>query len=506
MKLDLTSAITVEAAAGDDAPKRRILGLAVPWNKPANASTGPVKFLEGSLPIDGPAPKLIRDHDLSQPIGIVDERVSTAEGMLFSARISETAAGNEALVLAADGVLDSVSVGVEVDKFTYEGDTLVVEAGRWRELSLVPFGAFSEARVLEVAASEPDEASEAEPENPEEEPKPESEEDEEMNNETPVSATVATAPIFVSASPRKVTAAEYISAIASGNISPAVRATLEELGTSDTPGILPETLVGDVYSNLNDRRPFIAAIGTLAMPRGGETFYRRKISQHVEVDVQSAQFDELASQKLTIDKVQVDKATYGGALLISEQEIDWTDPAAVNLVLTDMGRVYAKRTETVACAALVAGVSQDDEITDWTDGDEILDALFDASATINAGIDELPTHVFLSPDRWADLGKAKTASGDRIFPSVGPMNAAGTMNPSTFTVAGLGLNFVVSGKFASGTFIIGNPAGTFELYEQNKGAIRIEKPSTLAVELAYRGYFAAAMIEADAFVKFVDPA
>lgn len=503
MKLELKSAISVEASAGDEAPKRRIMGIAVPWNSPANASTGRVKFLENSISAEGPAPKLIRDHDLGQPIGIVDERVATAEGMLFSAKISATSAGDEALTLAMDGVLDSVSVGVEVDEFDYEGDTLVVKSGRWRELSLVPFGAFSEAKVTQVAASEPSPS----PEEEETEEETDSQEESEVNPDTnAVEATFSTAPIMIAATPKKVTAAEYISQIATGNISPSVRAVLDEMGTGDTPGILPEPLIGEVYSSLNDRRPFVSAIGTLAMPRASETFYRRKITQHTEVGLQVDQFDELASQKLTISRVQVDKKTYGGALLISEQEIDWTDPAAVNLVLQDMGRVYAKKTEEVACAALVSGVTADDEIADWTDGDEILDALFDASATINGEIDELPTHVFLSPDRWATLGKAKTAAGDRIFPAVGPSNAAGTMNPSTFLVAGLGLTFVVSGKFAAETFIIGNPSGTFELYEQNKGAIRVEKPSTLAVELAYRGYFASAMLEAGAFVKLVDPA
>jgi len=504
MKLELKQTIAVEAAEGDAPPKRRIMGIAVPWNVPASASTGPVKFLENSISAEGPAPKLIRDHDLGQPIGIVDERVSTAEGMLFSAKISATSAGDEALTLALDGVLDSVSVGVEVDEFDYEGETLVVKSGRWRELSLVPFGAFPEAKVTQVAASEPS----ASPEEEEETEETDSQEEEKtMNPDTSaVEATFSTAPIMIAATPKKVTAAEYISQIASGNISPSVRAVLDEMGLGDTPGILPEPLIGEVYSALNDRRPFVSTIGTLAMPRASETFYRRKITQHTEVGLQAAEFDELASQKLTISRVQVDKKTYGGALLISEQEIDWTDPAAVNLVLQDMGRVYAKKTEEVACAALVTGVTEEDEIADWTDGDEILDALFDASATINGEIDELPTHVFLSPDRWATIGKAKTAAGDRIFPAVGPSNAAGTMNPSTFVVAGLGLTFVVSGKFAAETFIIGNPSGTFELYEQNKGAIRVERPSTLAVELAYRGYFASAMLEAGAFVKLVSPA
>jgi HK97 family phage prohead protease len=504
MKLELSAPITVAAGEGPDgAPRRRIDGVAVPWGVTANASTGPVRFEEGSLPADGPAPKLIRDHDLSQPIGIVSERVSTPEGMMFSARISQTSAGDEALTLAADGVLDAVSVGVEVLEHEYDGEVLVVKSGRWRELSLLPFGAFAEARVHQVAASEPQPSTEESDPTP---PHTASEEEPTMSDPTPaVEATVPTSPIIFG-SARKVTAAEYLSAVASGKMTPLVEAAIAEQGTADTPGILPEPLVGEVWSSLNDRRPFVTAVGTLAMPRGGETFYRRVISQHTDVDVQALQFDELASQKMDIQKVQVDKVTVGGVVYLSEQDIDWTDPSAVGLVLTDMARVYAKKTESLACVALETDVTADEEITDWTDGDEILDALYDASETINGVIDELPTHLFLAPDRWATLGKAKNAAGDRLFPAVGPMNAAGQMNPGTFTVAGLGLRVVVSNKFTAGTFIVGNPFGTFELYEQNKGAIRVDRPSTLAVELAYRGYFAHATLEAGAFVKFVDPA
>jgi len=108
MKIELAQPIELDVAAAEGEPPRRTLtGIAVPYNVDANASTGPVRFLAGSLPTDGAAPKLIRDHDLSQPIGIVTARVSTDEAMLFEARISATAAGEEALVLASDGVLDA---------------------------------------------------------------------------------------------------------------------------------------------------------------------------------------------------------------------------------------------------------------------------------------------------------------------------------------------------------------------------------------------------------------
>lgn len=325
-------------------------------------------------------------------------------------------------------------------------------------------------------------------------------------SDTPAPAeTVPTAPLLASRPAPAVTAAGYLSAVATGNITPSVRAVIAEQGTGDTPGILPENLVGSVYSDVNSRRPLCSALGVRAMPAGGSVFVRRKVTQHVDVDEQAAQFDELASQKMTVAAIPVTKLTVGGVVALSEQELDWTDPAALALVLDDMARIYARRTETIACSSLVAAATVTDEITDFADGDEILDALFDASATIADAIDELPTHLFLSTDRWATLGKAKAADGSRIFPIVGPSNAAGTMTPGSFTVSGLGLTVVVSPRFAAETMIVGNPVG-LELYEQNKGSVRVEVPETLSTKLAWRGYFAAAEITSDAFVALVPPA
>jgi hypothetical protein len=96
-------------------------------------------------------------HDASQPIGVVTERVDTPEAMLFAARISATSLGNDALVMAADGTIDQVSVGVNATKFRYDDDErMIVEAADWVELSLVPVGAFGDAaNITDVAASIP---------------------------------------------------------------------------------------------------------------------------------------------------------------------------------------------------------------------------------------------------------------------------------------------------------------------------------------------------------------
>lgn len=319
-------------------------------------------------------------------------------------------------------------------------------------------------------------------------------------------AAPAVVPTVIHAAPKKarqISAAEYISAVATGNTR-ILEAVAAEGVVADIPGVVPENLVGGVWDSLNDRRPLVTALGTLAMPQAGETFYRRKITAHTDVDVQAAEFDELASAKLEIERVQVDKVTLGGYVDLSNQSIDFSDVNMVALTLQDLGRVYAKATESASCAALISGATVTDSIVDWTDGDELLDKLFDASETIDAAIDELPTHILLGADRWAQLGKAKLANGDRLFTQVGPSNVAGTMSPSNFVVTGLGLRVVVSNKFAAESFVVGAPSMGIELYEDRRGALRVEQPATLSTRLAWYGYFAAKVLEAGAFVKFVN--
>ncbi len=141
--------ITVDAAAADGLPSRSISGVAVTYDEVATVNDGTkVRFLQGSLPVTGRDPKLYMQHDANQIVGKVVERVDTAEGMLFTAKISATRLGDEALTLALDGVIDAVSVGVTPTKFKYDDDdVMIVESASWSELSLVSEGAFSGAVI-----------------------------------------------------------------------------------------------------------------------------------------------------------------------------------------------------------------------------------------------------------------------------------------------------------------------------------------------------------------------
>jgi HK97 family phage major capsid protein len=217
--------------------------------------------------------------------------------------------------------------------------------------------------------------------------------------------------------------------------------------------------------------------------------------------VQSAENAALQSGTFVISSNQVTKGAYGGYVTISEQDLDWTDPAVLSLILDDMARIYANTTDDVAADALLAGCSQSAVLTDPTSAAEWVSDIYDAASTILTNSNgNLPTHLFLSPNMFGYLGKLVDTAGRPLFPQVGPMNAFGSMSPGSTDAVAFGLRVVVDRNFAADTVIVGDASG-FEIFEQQKGAISIDNPSTISRTIAWRGYFATLMIDATKFVK-----
>jgi hypothetical protein len=502
--------ITLDASA-DGEPTRQITGLAVPWNVKAQLSGGEsVVFLEGSLPEDGPMPKLLEYHDDTRVIGRVTERVSTSEGMMFVAKLSATRAADDALALLADGALDSVSVGAIPTKFKRLSDgTLEVSQARFVELSLVTVPAYESAQVYSVAASSPDESEPDETETPTETTPTPSEEDE-MSEPTTVEAAVATQPIYATAVKRDAklpTAVEYLSAAIAGGTAwermhEALRAAAPDVVTSDTPGVLPTPILAPVYNNFIGRRPVVDAVGARSMPGGGKVFIRPEVTTHTSI---GASLAEMTNQSGTfvVSSNQVTKQIFGGFVNISEADLDWTDPAILSLLLDDMGRIYANATDNYAADTLRAGASVTRNFVaadlvdpkawaEWTAGS--------ASTILSSSNGNLPTHIFVSPDIWGNLLGLSDTADRPLFPQVGPMNAYGNLAPGQYNGNAFGLQVVVDRNFAAATLIIGDASG-YELFEQQKGAISLDNPSTLSRTVAFRGYFAALMIDETKFVR-----
>jgi len=503
---------TIDAAAGDDKPAT-VTGIAVPWSPTtAVVSNGQrVAFARGAFDVNQKPAKLLENHDTGQLRGVVNSLADMDEGLGFTATFARTNAAADAIELVKAGAYDAVSVGAEPIESYYDKElkATVVTKAHLAEISLVAMPAFTDARITEIAAASPEE----ETASPEEEPNP-TQDSEEENMEvqpTPVEAAIATTPIYATAIKREAklpTAVEYLAAAIAGGdawhrMSDALRAAAPDVVTTDTPGILPTPIVGPVYNNFVGRRPVVDAIGTKAMPGGGKVFIRPEVTTHTSMAVQSAENAALQSGTFVVFNNQVTKGTYGGYVTISEQDLDWTDPAVLSLILDDMSRIYANQTDDVAADALRSGTSTTVNMAAVDTDDPSVWAATIASAAstiLTASNGNLPTHLFVAPGIWQDLIALSDSSKRPLFPQIGPMNAFGNLAPGQPNGNAFGLQVVVDRNFASATCIIGDASG-FEIFEQQKGAISIDNPSTISRTIAWRGYFATLMIDASKFVR-----
>ena len=516
----ISTDLTMDASAVEGVASRSISGVAVPYGISATVSDGTkVIFEEGSLPTDGKAPKLYLNHDSEQAVGIVTERVNTPEGMMFSARLSKTARAEEALQLSLDSVIDSVSVGVNPTKFKMQKDgTMLVQAADWIELSLVTGRpAFAGAVITDVAASEPESIPHEEVSEDiiQEEVSPQ--EKTTMSESTPVEATIPTSPVVFAEPKREFrmpSAGEYLAAMHIGGDTyrkvnaafhdaarrnqSAIEAVSQDL-TSDTPGLLPVPVLGPLFQNVNlQYRPVVNAFGTRAMPQGsGISFTRPSITTPTSSGVQSTQGTAVSSQTMVLAANTVSRQTVAGSIQIAQQTMDFTDPAAMNIILNDLAGQYLKQTDNIAADYLVAQ-KQASGFT-WTvtagDASSLMNAIYGCAENISTTTNLFPTHMVVSPNVWAKLGAQLDNSKRPLFPAIGApglmgQNTLGAGNATSWSgMNPLGLELVVDGNLASNTMlIVHGPA--IELYEAQQGMRSVEVPDLLARTFSYYGYFA----------------
>jgi phage head maturation protease len=511
-----TDTVTVKAEAGDKEGERRIDAIAVPYNVFATVSGGQeVMFKPGSLPVDGRAPRVFMYHDSTMPIGIVAERVDTDEAMLASMRISRTALGDEALILAADGVMD-VSVGVNPLEFTEDKQgRITVTKAEWMELSLVPIPAFAGATITEVAAQAATDPDETDPEQvPEEEPV----------EATPAQAEVVEAaaiptPALPAQPKRKFampSAGEYLAAYHIGGDTfrkvneafveaargqqTALQAAAGDVLTTDTPGLLPVPVLGPVFDDLNYVRPVVAAVGARAMPDGGnqKTFIRPTWTTHTSVAAQTPELNPVSATTPVIASNVVSKTTLAGQVTLSVQDVDFTSPGAMEIILRDLASQYLISSDNLAADQIVAqGVASGVTWTvNQTDPTDLISTLYEVAESILVATRFLPDHLFVAPDVWRKISQQLDADKRPVFPyaaAAGLMgvNGMGTQNITSYnTLNPLGLNLVVDANFASGTMVLAR-GNAIEFYEQIRGLMSVEAPSTLGRTFSYYGYCAA---------------
>jgi hypothetical protein len=397
---------------------------------------------------------------------------------------------------------------------------MIVEAANWSELSLVSEGAFSGAVITEVAASAPDETIH------ETEPQVELQSEQDTEQETTMSDKIETPVVEAAqstvdklwAQPKQEfkmpSAGEYLAAMHIGGDTfakvnhafqsanrknqSALQAAAGDVLTTDTPGLLPVPVLGPLFQDLNFVRPVVSALGARAMPNTpSKTFIRPTITTHTSAATQT-EGSAASATTMVIASNTVTKTTVAGQVTLSVQDMDFTDPASMNLILNDLAGEYLIATDNIAADNMVSGKTASGST--WTvtadNPTSLVNSLFDAAREIAEDSNYFPTHLFVSPDVWEKLGSQLDGSKRPLFPAVNGQNiisqnslgtASGALNYNSMNP--LGLQLVVDNNFAASTMLVVYAPG-FEVYEQQKGIMSVEVPSTLSRTFSYYGYFA----------------
>ncbi len=278
--------------------------------------------------------------------------------------------------------------------------------------------------------------------------------------------------------------------------------------TGDNLGVVPDPIVGEVVNFIDAARPIVSALGPRPLP--GATWHRPKVSQHTATAVQGSagaaadEKTELVSQKMTISRITANAVTYGGYVNVSRQNIDFSQPSVLDLIINDLAAQYAIDTEAATAAAILAAAtaasnSQSYDLTpsSGTAQDNLATAIWTAAATVyNAVKGQGRLILAVSPTVLGSFAP--------LFAPYGPQNQQGSgFSASSFGQGVMGsisgIPVVMSSGLSSSESVLFSTAAV-EVYEQRVGTLQVTEPSVLGVQVAYAGYFTPVRIEDEGVV------
>jgi len=440
----------IEAASIECSEERReISGKIVPMGTGEIGKTnlGAYTFAAGSIEIEDPTKiKLLSQHDMKKPVGRMVSAETREDGIYATFKLSRSTGGNDALVMAQEGLVSGLSIGAEIisSKPSRDGYT-VVTAAKLKEVSLVTEAAFKSAEVLEIAAEEVTLA---------ETPTTESEtatveETTPAVEATPVEAAAVeaarpTVQAMMYTSPRiEVTKRNYLENTLKANVfgDDESRQWLRAADNDQTTGagFIPTPQSTQLLNFLsNADRPMIDSISRGTMPEFGKTFELPKITEVPLVD----QIDEngaVTESQLEASYITVTKKSFKGRAITTLELLTNSTPAFLDELLVQMEFAYAKDTEEFVTTA-VQGAGTLNATAQANSATGLLSYVSSAAAAVYSASLGFARNMIVTPEQWANIMSYNDA-GRPIYIAANPQNNAGALSPTSLrgNVAGLDL-------------------------------------------------------------------
>ena len=429
--------------------RREISGKIVPLGTGEIGKTnlGAYTFAAGSIEIaDVSKIKLLSQHDMKKPVGRMIAAETREDGIYATFKLSRSTGGNDALVMASEGLVSGLSIGAEIisSKPSRDGYT-VVTAAKLKEVSLVTEPAFKSAEVLEIAAEEaPAEAVETNLPT----------ESETVVEDTTVEATPVeaaaveaarpTVQAMVYSTPRiEVTKRNYLENTLKANVfgDEDSRQWLRAADNDQTTGagFIPTPQSTQLLNFLsNADRPMIDSVSRGTMPEFGKTFELPKITEVPLVD----QIDEngaVTESQLEASFITVTKKSFKGRAITTLELLTNSTPAFLDELLVQMEYAYAKDTEEFVTTA-IQGAGTLNATAQANSATGLLSYVSSAAAAVYSASLGFARNMIVTPEQWANIMSYNDA-GRPIYIAANPQNNAGQLSPTSLrgNVAGLDL-------------------------------------------------------------------
>ena len=429
--------------------RREISGKIVPLGTGEIGKTnlGAYTFAAGSIEIaDVSKIKLLSQHDMKKPVGRMIAAETREDGIYATFKLSRSTGGNDALVMASEGLVSGLSIGAEIisSKPSRDGYT-VVTAAKLKEVSLVTEPAFKSAEVLEIAAEEaPAEAVETNLPT----------ESETVVEDTTVEATPVEAAAVEAARPTvqamvyttpriEVTKRNYLENTLKANVfgDEDSRQWLRAADNDQTTGagFIPTPQSTQLLNFLsNADRPMIDSVSRGTMPEFGKTFELPKITEVPLVD----QIDEngaVTESQLEASFITVTKKSFKGRAITTLELLTNSTPAFLDELLVQMEYAYAKDTEEFVTTA-IQGAGTLNATAQANSATGLLAYVSSAAAAVYSASLGFARNMIVTPEQWANIMSYNDA-GRPIYIAANPQNAGGALSPTSLrgNVAGLDL-------------------------------------------------------------------
>jgi len=482
--------------------RREISGKIVPMGtgEIGHTNLGAYTFAANSIEITDPSKiKLLSQHDLKKPIGRMTAADVREDGIYATFKLSRSSGGNDALIMAQEGLVTGLSIGAEIiaSKPSKDGYT-VVSAARLKEVSLVTVPAFASSEILEIAAEEVIPAEETT-----------QTESETVVEDTTVEATPVEAAAVEAARPTvtamaytaprinlNITAGEYAKAQLNASRGDAdareLVAALQVATVAENTGMVPPTYLKDVIGIIDSSRPFIDSIERAALPASGMKIFTPKLGTQAAVDL-TAEGAEFASADTTVTFQEDNVVKFAGAGKLDLELVDRSDPSFLDLYLRELAASYAQKTDQYAAKIAADGSSDSSAATAYG---AIAKSIADSYSVMR----QTPNNLLVAPSGgndnidYAGLLGAVDGSNRPLYAAAASQNAAGLITQGSTNGTVAGLNLVVDPNYTGGTSNIKvglvYPTMAMRFHESGTLQIRTNVVANGQLEIGIYGYVA----------------